>query len=61
MKVDSDPVQVVEASYVEPFECLVVEAMEITQIQAVPEEEYIEKIKVVYLQAEEELVDFLNR
>ncbi|MCH81893.1 hypothetical protein A2U01_0002687, partial [Trifolium medium] len=61
MKVDSDPLQVAEASYVEPFECLVMEAMEVTQILAVPEEEYTEKIKVLYPQAEEELVDFLNR
>ncbi|MCI77702.1 hypothetical protein A2U01_0098972, partial [Trifolium medium] len=52
MKVDSDPLQVVEASYVEPFECLVVEAIEVTQVRAVPEEEYNEKIKIVYPQAE---------
>ncbi|MCI56809.1 hypothetical protein A2U01_0078060, partial [Trifolium medium] len=60
MKVGSDPLQVVETSYAEPFDCLMVEAMEITQVQAVPEEEYGEKIKVVYSQAEEELIDFLN-
>ncbi|MCI30363.1 hypothetical protein A2U01_0051572, partial [Trifolium medium] len=61
MKVDSDPLQVAETSYAEPFDCLMVEAMEVTQVQTVPEEEYCEKIKVVYPQAEEELVDFLNR
>ncbi|MCI81113.1 myb-related transcription factor, partial [Trifolium medium] len=52
MKIDSDPLQVTEASYIEPFECLVVEAMEATTMQAVTEEEYVEKIKVVYPQAE---------
>ncbi|MCI85932.1 hypothetical protein A2U01_0107211, partial [Trifolium medium] len=40
MKVDSDPLQVTEASYAEPFDCLMVEAMEVTQVQAVPKEEY---------------------
>ncbi|MCH79898.1 hypothetical protein A2U01_0000659 [Trifolium medium] len=60
MNVDSDPLQVAETSYAEPFDCLMVEAMEVTQIQAVPEKEYAEKIKVVYPRAEEELVDFLN-
>ncbi|MCI53452.1 hypothetical protein A2U01_0074699 [Trifolium medium] len=53
MKIDSDPLQVAEASYVEPFECLMIEAMEATTMQAVTEEEYAEKIKVVYPQAEE--------
>ncbi|MCI26698.1 hypothetical protein A2U01_0047895, partial [Trifolium medium] len=60
-KVDSDPLQVAEATYVEPFDCLMVDAMELTPIKAVPEEEYAEKIKVVYPHAEEKLVDFLNR
>ncbi|MCI96985.1 myb-related transcription factor, partial [Trifolium medium] len=46
MKIDSDPLEVAEASYVEPFECLVVDAMEATTMQAVTEEEYAEKIKV---------------
>ncbi|MCI79127.1 myb-related transcription factor, partial [Trifolium medium] len=36
MTVDSDPLQVAEASYAEPFNCLMVEAMEVTQIHAVP-------------------------
>ncbi|MCI05355.1 hypothetical protein A2U01_0026407, partial [Trifolium medium] len=35
--------------------------MKVTQVQAVSEEEYTEKIKIVYPQAEEELIDFLNR
>ncbi|MCI51140.1 hypothetical protein A2U01_0072384, partial [Trifolium medium] len=61
MKIDSDPLQVAETSFVEPFECMLVEAMEATIMQAVGEEEYAEKIKGVYPQAEEELVDFLNR
>ncbi|MCI74487.1 hypothetical protein A2U01_0095751, partial [Trifolium medium] len=33
MKIDSDPLQVAETFYVEPFECLVVEAMEATTMQ----------------------------
>ncbi|PNX89623.1 hypothetical protein L195_g045745, partial [Trifolium pratense] len=61
MKVDSDPLQVAEISFVEPFECTMVEAMEATTMQVVSEEEYAEKIKGVYPQAEEELVDFLNK
>ncbi|PNX62275.1 hypothetical protein L195_g052890, partial [Trifolium pratense] len=61
MKVDSDPLQVAETSFVESFECMMVEAIEAITMQAVSEEEYTEKIKGVYPQAEEELVDFLNR
>jgi uncharacterized protein with PIN domain len=41
-----------------------VDAMDLSggaQIVTVPEEEYAEKIKVVYPQAEEELIDFLQR
>jgi hypothetical protein len=42
---------------------MMVEAMEVTdvQIQEIHEEEYTEKIKVVYPHAEEDLIDFLNR
>ncbi|PNX81972.1 hypothetical protein L195_g037997, partial [Trifolium pratense] len=61
MKIDYDPLQVAETSFVEPFECMMVEAIEATTMQAVSEEEYAEKIKGVYPQPEEELVDFLNR
>jgi hypothetical protein len=61
MKVDSDPLQVAETSYVEPFECLMVNAAEAAPIKAVPEEEYAKKFQEVYHKAEEELVDFLNR
>ncbi|MCI00285.1 hypothetical protein A2U01_0021302, partial [Trifolium medium] len=61
MKIDSDPLQVVETSFVEPFECMMVEALEATTMQVVSEEEYAEKIKGVYPQAEEQLVDFLKR
>ncbi|MCI74311.1 hypothetical protein A2U01_0095575, partial [Trifolium medium] len=35
MKIDSDPLHVAEASYVEPVECLVVKAMEATTMQTV--------------------------
>ncbi|MCI96424.1 hypothetical protein A2U01_0117724, partial [Trifolium medium] len=54
MKVDSDPLKVAETSFVEPFEWLMVEAVEATTMQTVTEEEYVEKIKEVYPQAEEE-------
>ncbi|MCI93176.1 hypothetical protein A2U01_0114474, partial [Trifolium medium] len=48
MQVDDDPLQVSDVSYVEPVECLMVDAMELTggaQIVAIPEDEYAEKIK----------------
>jgi hypothetical protein len=61
MKVDSDPLQVAETSYDEPFECLMVDATEAAPIKAIPEEEYNKKVQTVYPNAEEELVDFLNR
>ncbi|WJX68286.1 hypothetical protein P8452_52673 [Trifolium repens] len=37
--------------------------MEIAEVQVekIPEEEYFEKMKVVYPRAEEDLIDFLNR
>ncbi|KAK2436375.1 hypothetical protein QL285_021373 [Trifolium repens] len=40
-----------------------VEALEVTEVQVekIPEEEYFEKMKVVYPRAEEDLIDFLNR
>ncbi|MCI36066.1 hypothetical protein A2U01_0057288, partial [Trifolium medium] len=51
-------------SYVEPVECLMVDAMDLTggtRLVAIPEDEYAEKIKEVYPHAEEDLVDFLQR
>ena len=46
-----------------PQAIMMVEAMEVTEVQAekIPEEEYFEKMKVVYPRAEEDLIDFLNR
>ncbi|WJX90122.1 hypothetical protein P8452_72053 [Trifolium repens] len=40
-----------------------VEAMEVSEVQVekIPEEEYFEKMKVIYPRAEEDLIDFLNR
>jgi hypothetical protein len=61
MKVDAEPLQVAETSYVEPFKCLMVDAMEASPVRAMTEREYEEKVKSVYPQAEEELIDFLNR
>jgi hypothetical protein len=63
MQVDSDPLKNVDTLYAEPHEIPMVEAMEVTdkQVQEVPEEEYTEKMKVVYPHAEEDLIDFLNR
>ncbi|PNX71775.1 hypothetical protein L195_g027660 [Trifolium pratense] len=43
MKIDSDPLQVAETSYVEPFECMMVKALEATTMQVVSEEEYAKK------------------
>jgi hypothetical protein len=42
---------------------MMVEAMEIAeaQVEEIPEEEYFEKMRVVYPRAEEDLIDFQNR
>jgi hypothetical protein len=63
MKVDVDPLQTTDTLYAEPHEIMMVEAMEVidVQVQEIPEEEYTEKIKVVYPHAEEDLIDFLTR
>ncbi|MCI83756.1 hypothetical protein A2U01_0105032, partial [Trifolium medium] len=56
MQVDDDPLQVSDASYVEPVECLTVDAMDLTggaQLLAIHEEEYDEKIEEVYPSAGE--------
>ncbi|KAH1237870.1 hypothetical protein GmHk_08G022674 [Glycine max] len=52
-----------ETLYAEPQEIMMVETMEVShvQVQDVSEEDYNEQMKVVYPQAEEELIDFLNR
>ncbi|PNX59109.1 hypothetical protein L195_g051249, partial [Trifolium pratense] len=64
MKIDEDPLQISDASYVEPVECLMIDAMDLSggaQLVSIPENEYYEKMKVVYPGAEEELIDFLQR
>ncbi|KAK2409728.1 hypothetical protein QL285_045140 [Trifolium repens] len=63
MKVDAEPLQNAETLYAEPQEIMMVEAMKVTEVQAekIPEEEYFEKMKVVYPRAEDDLVDFPNR
>ncbi|PNX91295.1 hypothetical protein L195_g047425 [Trifolium pratense] len=64
MKIDEDPLQISDASYVEPIECLMVDAMDLSgsvQLVSIPEGEYYEKMKVVYPGAKEELIDFLQR
>jgi hypothetical protein len=64
MQVDEDPLQISEALYTEPVQLLMVDAMDLAggdQLVAIPEEEYVEKVKMVYPRAEEELIDFLQR
>ncbi|CAJ2668523.1 unnamed protein product [Trifolium pratense] len=64
MKIDEDPLQISDASYVEPVECLMIDAMDLSggaQLVSIPENEYYEKMKVVYPGAKEELIDFLQR
>ncbi|MCI37050.1 hypothetical protein A2U01_0058274, partial [Trifolium medium] len=49
---------------VEPVECLMVDAMDLTggaQLEAIPEEEYEQKIEEVYPSAGEDLIDFLQK
>ncbi|KAK2422316.1 hypothetical protein QL285_032860 [Trifolium repens] len=62
-KADAEPSQNADTLYAEPQAIMMVEAMEITEVQVekIPEEEYFEKMKVVYPRAEEDLIDFLNR
>ncbi|XP_045831592.1 uncharacterized protein LOC123922985 [Trifolium pratense] len=51
MKIDEDPLQISDASYVEPVECLMIDAMDLSggaQLVSIPENEYYEKMKVVY-------------
>eukprot|EP00256_Glycine_max_P066604 XP_025981199.1 uncharacterized protein LOC100802634 [Glycine max] len=52
-----------ETLYAEPQEIMMVETMELShvQVQDISEEDYNEQMKVVYPQAEEDLIDFLNR
>ncbi|WJX18504.1 hypothetical protein P8452_08296 [Trifolium repens] len=61
MKVDTDPLPKADATYVEIYDCNMVDVVDPAPIKAVPEEEYEKKIQEVYPNAEEELVDFLNR
>ncbi|WJX26814.1 hypothetical protein P8452_15690 [Trifolium repens] len=61
MKVDTDPLPKADATYVEIYDCNMVDVVNHAPIKAVPEEEYEKKIQEVYPNAEEELVDFLNR
>jgi hypothetical protein len=63
MKFDAEPLQNAETLYAEPQEIMMVEAMEVAegQVEEIPEEQYFEKMKVVYPHAEEDLIDFLNR
>ncbi|KAK2415615.1 hypothetical protein QL285_038080 [Trifolium repens] len=62
-KADSESSQNADTFYAEPQAIMMVEAMEVSEVQVekIPEEEYFEKMKVVYPRAEEDLIDFLNR
>ncbi|KAK2444838.1 hypothetical protein QL285_015833 [Trifolium repens] len=62
--VDEDPLQIADAAYTEPFECLMLEALNLTeggQLVSIPEEEYENKVEEVYPQPGETLLDFLQR
>ncbi|MCI81229.1 hypothetical protein A2U01_0102502, partial [Trifolium medium] len=48
-------------TYVEVYDCNMVDLVDPAPIKAVPEEEYEKKVREVYPNAEEELMDFLNR
>ncbi|CAJ2662571.1 unnamed protein product [Trifolium pratense] len=62
MKVDSDPLPPADATYVEVYDCNMVEVIDAAApVKAVPEEEYEKRVREMYPNAEEELVDFLNR
>jgi hypothetical protein len=64
MKVDANPLPAADATYVEIFDCNMVEVTEAdaaAPIKAMPEGEYDKKVQEVYPAAEEQLVDFLNR
>ncbi|WJX12400.1 hypothetical protein P8452_02908 [Trifolium repens] len=63
-QVDENPLQIADAAYTEPFECLMIEALNLTeggQLVFIPEEEYENKVEEVYPQAGETLLDFLQR
>ncbi|KAK2449663.1 hypothetical protein QL285_008835 [Trifolium repens] len=62
-KANPESSQNADTLYAEPQAIMMVEAMEVTEVQVekIPEEEYFEKMKVVYPRAEEDLIDFLNR
>ncbi|KAK2388635.1 hypothetical protein QL285_062295 [Trifolium repens] len=64
MKVDTNPLPVADATYVEILDCNMVEVTEAdaaASIKAIPEAEYEKKVQEVYPAAEEQLIDFLNR
>ncbi|CAJ2644935.1 unnamed protein product [Trifolium pratense] len=61
-EIDSDPLPPADATYVEVYDCNMVEVIDAAAlIKAVPEEEYEKRVREVYPNAEEELMDFLNR
>ena len=62
-KANPESSQNADTLYAEPQAIMMVEAMKVTEVQVekIPEEEYFEKMKVVYPRAEEDLIDFLNR
>ncbi|PNX54353.1 hypothetical protein L195_g047971, partial [Trifolium pratense] len=62
MKVDTDPLPTADATYVEVYDCNMVEVVDAAALtEAILEEEYEKRVREVYPNAEEELVDFLNR
>lgn len=61
MKINSDPLQIKDANFVEPVEVLMVEIYEdhIPKIEDMNMLDYPKKVKVVYPNAEEELINLL--
>lgn len=63
MKIDFDSLQVGEENFVEPDNVMMVEITKNPSSKVEDENmlDYIVKVKVVYLNAKEELIDLLNR
>ncbi|XP_045807593.1 uncharacterized protein LOC123901479 [Trifolium pratense] len=62
MKVDTDPLPAADASLVEVYDCNMIDVVDAAaSVKAIPEKEYEKKVREVYPNAEEELVDYLNR
>ncbi|KAK2450068.1 hypothetical protein QL285_009207 [Trifolium repens] len=61
MKVDIDPLPKVDATYVEIYDCNMVDMVDPAPINVIPEEEYEKMVQKIYPDEGEDLIDFLNR